>query len=58
VGLVEGKNAFLFKNKAFIVEEVVEDIKRLSWQWFIGRMAKSPCLLYEWIWNPIDCMRN
>jgi hypothetical protein len=56
--LWKARNAFLFKNKAFIVEEVVEDIKRLSWQWFIGRMAKSPCLLYEWIWNPIDCMRN
>jgi hypothetical protein len=40
------------------VEEVVDEIKRLSWQWYIGRLAKRPCLLYEWIWNPIDCLRN
>jgi hypothetical protein len=56
--LWKARNAFLFSNKAFYVEEIVDDIKRLSWQRFIGRLATTPCLLYEWIWNPIDCMRN
>jgi hypothetical protein len=33
-------------------------IKLLSWQWFIGRLAKGPCILYEWQWSPVDCMRR
>jgi hypothetical protein len=26
----------------------------MAWQWFIGRMAISPCLFYEWQWG--DCL--
>jgi hypothetical protein len=40
------------------VEETVETIKRLSWQWFIGRMAITPCLFYEWRWNPGVCFNR
>ncbi|GAU46639.1 hypothetical protein TSUD_246650 [Trifolium subterraneum] len=52
------RNRCIFNNMAAICEEVVEQIKVMSWQWFIGRMAKAPCLLYEWKWSPIDCMRR
>jgi hypothetical protein len=50
------RNDFVFNNKVINFEEVVDRIKLVSWHWFIGRLAKSPCLLYEWEWSPIDCM--
>ncbi|WJX96923.1 hypothetical protein P8452_78057 [Trifolium repens] len=50
------RNDLVFNNKVINIEEIVDRIKLVSWQWFIGRLAKSPCLLYEWEWSPIDCM--
>jgi hypothetical protein len=35
---------------------VVDHVQRLSWIWFMNNTAKVPFLLYEWIWNPGDCM--
>ncbi|GAU09987.1 hypothetical protein TSUD_393040 [Trifolium subterraneum] len=52
------RNDLVFNNVAASVDELVEQIQLVSWQWFIGRMAKGPCLLYEWKWSPIDCMRR
>jgi hypothetical protein len=37
---------------------IIDNIKLLSWQWFIGRLATTPCLLYEWQWSPIDCLHG
>ncbi|CAJ2654329.1 unnamed protein product [Trifolium pratense] len=50
------RNDMIFNNVAGVVEDAVGLIQRLSWQWFVNNMAKGPCLLYEWIWNPGDCM--
>ncbi|XP_045792042.1 uncharacterized protein LOC123886801 [Trifolium pratense] len=52
------RNDCVFNNTATAVEEVLEQVKVLSWQWFIGRMAMGPCILYEWKWNPMDCMHR
>jgi hypothetical protein len=52
------RNAKLFSGKACQVIEVVDEIKQVAWQWFIHRLAKSPCLFYEWVWNPILCISN
>jgi hypothetical protein len=38
------------------MEDVVGLIQRLSWRWFVNSTTKSLCLLYEWVWNPGDCM--
>jgi hypothetical protein len=38
-----------------VIEELVDHVKFQSWKWFVGRVAKNPCLLYEWQWSPIDC---
>jgi hypothetical protein len=51
---------FLRNNKVFNdgimdVDEAVESIKRVSWQWFIDRLATTLCLFYEWRWNPGVC---
>ncbi|MCH98353.1 hypothetical protein A2U01_0019355, partial [Trifolium medium] len=50
------RNAKLFSDKAWVVAEVVDEIKQLAWHWFLHRLAKSPCLFYEWVWNPILCI--
>ncbi|MCH80988.1 F-box family protein [Trifolium medium] len=36
------RNNRIFNNGVIDVDESVETIKRLSWQWFIGRMQKVP----------------
>lgn len=38
------RNNIIFKNGGVEVEEVVEDIKMLSWKW----LKIQPCLYYEW----------
>ncbi|GAU32684.1 hypothetical protein TSUD_145580 [Trifolium subterraneum] len=50
------RNDRIFNQIGVSVDEAVNSIQRISWQWFVYRMAKSPCLLYEWAWNPGDCM--
>jgi hypothetical protein len=38
------RNNRIFNKGVIDVEEAVESIKRMAWQWFIGRMAISSCL--------------
>jgi hypothetical protein len=45
------RNNYIFNNVAVTAHEIVDQIKMLSWKWFIGRIAKGPCLLYEWNWS-------
>ncbi|KAK2354046.1 hypothetical protein QL285_091613 [Trifolium repens] len=47
-------NDCVFNNKVPNVEEMVDRIKLLSWKWFLSRLAKGPCLLYEWNWSPFS----
>ncbi|GAU42409.1 hypothetical protein TSUD_324640 [Trifolium subterraneum] len=54
----KSRNDCIFNNKAVVMDELVDLIKFQAWKWFIGRTAKSPCLLYEWRWNPIDCFHR
>ncbi|KAK2381610.1 hypothetical protein QL285_069201 [Trifolium repens] len=49
------RNEFIFNNKEVVIEEVIEHVKFQSWKWFVGRVAKNPCLLYEWQWCPTEC---
>jgi hypothetical protein len=49
------RNDCVFNNKNVVFDEVVEHVKFQSWKWFVGKVAKSPCLLYEWQWSPRDC---
>ncbi|GAU23240.1 hypothetical protein TSUD_172690 [Trifolium subterraneum] len=50
------RNDRVFNNVNGSVEEMVERIQRISWQWYLHKTAKGYSLLYEWIWNPGDCM--
>jgi hypothetical protein len=50
------RNDSIFNNVTVSAEDVIDQIKLLSWKWFVGRIAKGPFLLYEWTWNPLECM--
>jgi hypothetical protein len=50
------RNGVIFNNDVVLVDEVADKIKRLSWKWYVGRVAKGSFLLYEWEWSPLDCM--
>jgi hypothetical protein len=56
--LEKNRNDLIFNNKEMNIEELVDQIKLWSWRWFINRMAKGPCLLYEWKWSPFDCFNR
>lgn len=52
------KNNIVFNNEGFEVEEVVDEVKMLSWRWSIARTRMNPCLYYEWRCAPNWCMGN
>jgi hypothetical protein len=52
------RNARIFKNHFKNFDEVVEDIKAVSWCWSLSRLRIASCLFYEWCWNPRECIRR
>jgi hypothetical protein len=50
------RNDRIFNNVTVSAVDVIDQIKLLCWKWFIGRIAKGPFLLYEWNWDPLECM--
>jgi hypothetical protein len=47
----KSRNDRIFNNKVKEVEEMVEEVKVLSWQWSLNRLKIPSCLFYEWCWN-------
>jgi hypothetical protein len=54
----KNRNDGVFNEKQANIEDMVDEIKLLSWKWFLSGMAKGPCLLYEWKWSPLDCFHR
>lgn len=52
----KARNDIIFKNGVLEVEDVVDDIKRLSWKWSLSRLKIQPCMYYEWLWDPRWCL--
>jgi hypothetical protein len=50
------RNDRIFNNMVGNVDEALDCIQRLSWQWFLNKVARNSCLFYEWRWNPCECM--
>jgi hypothetical protein len=50
------RNDIIFNNGVLFLDDVVEQVKLVSWKWYVGRVAKGPFLLYEWKWSALDCM--
>jgi len=38
------------------MEDIVEEIKVLSWRWSLSMLNFLTYLYYEWCWNPKDCL--
>jgi hypothetical protein len=54
--LWKARNSALFAKETFNPWVVIDDIKVLSWKWVLSRLKVAPCLFYEWIWDPGDCL--
>jgi hypothetical protein len=52
------RNDVIFNNSLLNVAECVEGIKVLSWKWSAHKLKISPCLYYEWVWDPGDCFHR
>ncbi|KAK2385146.1 hypothetical protein QL285_072415 [Trifolium repens] len=52
----KARNKAIFSGGKFLPQEIVEEIKVLSWKWSLGRLKIYPCLFYEWLWEPGDCL--
>jgi hypothetical protein len=50
------RNDRVFNNLAGNIDDTIDNIQRTSWLWYLNKTAKSSSLLYEWVWNPGDCM--
>jgi hypothetical protein len=50
------RNDRVFNNVVVDVPMIFDLVQRMSWNWFINKTAKAPFLLYEWVWDPGDCM--
>jgi hypothetical protein len=52
------RNDLIFKGINYVVEEVIEEIKVLSWRWMLDRSSTPSCFFYEWSWNPRLCLER
>jgi len=50
------RNEFIFNNVILRWEELVDEVKVLSWRWLFGRFNVPACMFYEWSWCPRDCL--
>ncbi|MCI03235.1 hypothetical protein A2U01_0024271, partial [Trifolium medium] len=53
--LWKARNNTIFANGSMDSKDIVEEIKVLSWKWSLVRLKSSPCMFYEWTWDPGDC---
>jgi hypothetical protein len=52
----KARNSAIFATGTFLPKVIIDDIKVLSWKWSLVRLKLVPCLYYEWIWDPGDCL--
>jgi hypothetical protein len=55
-GIWRARNDVIFSQKPHVFQEVVEKIKRMSWDWLLAKKLHYPCLYYEWCINPLYCI--
>lgn len=56
--LWKARNDKIFNGQIHEVDDVVEEVKVLSWRWLLSRTSTPVCLYYEWCWDPILCLRR
>lgn len=50
------RNRKVFQENVIIVDEVLENIKFLSWKWLKGRKKDFQATLYDWSIEPKLCL--
>jgi hypothetical protein len=51
----KSRNDVIFNNVVKNVPDCVDEIKVLMWKWSAHKLKISPCLYYEWCWDPGSC---
>jgi hypothetical protein len=51
-------NAVIFDSGNKGVQDVIEEIKVVTWRWWLSQSKASQPLLYEWQMEPIVCMES
>jgi hypothetical protein len=52
----KAQNDKIFKGVNFAVDDIVEEVKVLSWRWTLSRLHIPACLYFEWCWDPHWCL--
>jgi hypothetical protein len=52
------RNRIIFENGVVDGASMVEDVKLVSWKWWIGKGSSPLCLLYEWQAEPVLCLNQ
>jgi len=52
------RNDKILKGINFKVDELVEEIKMLSWRWMLELTHTPYCLFCGWCWNPRLCLER
>jgi hypothetical protein len=52
----KARNSVIFANGVLDPSVLVDEVKVLSWKWSLARLNLRPCLYYEWLWDPGDCL--
>ena len=52
----KARNDRIFNNVIASWDELVEEVKVLSWRWLLGRSNSMVCLFYEWSSGPQECL--
>jgi len=50
------RNSKIFKNVTCGVDDMVEEVKVISWKWSLTRLKISTCMFYKLCWNPKECI--
>jgi hypothetical protein len=50
------RNAVLFDNGGIDVAEIIEEIKVITWKWWLSQPKVKHSLYYEWQLEPLLCM--
>lgn len=50
------QNDKIFKGVNHAMDDIMEEVKVLSWRWTCSRMHIPTCLIFEWRWNPQFCL--
>jgi hypothetical protein len=50
------RNAVMFDNGRKEIAEVIDEIKTVTWKWWLSQSKVAYCLLYEWYMEPSLCI--